>query len=225
MQITWFGQAAFKLEASDGFSVITDPYTPEILGYAPIAETARAVITSSDDDPAHCRADLIPGTPPAVNALAVAQAGGRGEVAGLPLQAIEAAEWAMHPEHPPEKCGMYRFALDGLEIGHMGDVGNPLNAEQTAFLDGLDILLALTGGPPTVSLEEVMRIIRATRPKLVIPMHFRTLAYKPRNIHWVEAFLAHFPEEEIDFAFGPRAEITREGLPATTRVLVLDYLR
>ena len=36
MKIKWYGHAAFIVTASDGASVITDPYTPETSGYQPI---------------------------------------------------------------------------------------------------------------------------------------------------------------------------------------------
>lgn len=226
MEITWLGHAAFKLTDSNGFSVITDPYTPEGVGYPPIKETADLVIISSDDDDAHCRADLIPGDPAVLNALEVAQANGTQDVAGLRVHAIEAAEWDHHPEHAaPGQNGMYRFALDDLKIAHMGDVGNPLTDEQVKFFESVDVLLALAGGYLTIELPDLMKMIHKVRPKLVIPMHFRTLTYRPRNTMWIESFLSHFKDEDVDFASSHTAQLTKEDIPNDTRVLVLDYLR
>ena len=226
MQITWFGHAAFKLTDSAGNSVITDPYTPEGVGYAPIGETADLVIISSDDDSAHCRADLIPGDPAVCNALNVAlDHGGTQTVAGHVIRAIAAAEWEHHPRGVAGQNGMYRFEMDGMQIAHMGDVGNALTDDQIAFFEGTDVLLALAGGYLTIELPDLMKMIRAVGPKLVIPMHFRTLTYRPRNTMWIESFLSHFDEAQVDFAFGPHATITSETLPEDTRVLVMDYLR
>ena len=226
MLITWLGHAAFRLRDEAGFTVITDPYTPEGVGYPPIQETADLVIISSDDDDAHCRADLIPGNPAVINALEVAQSGGSGRAAGLEVTAIEAAEWDHHPEHAvPGQNGMYRFTLDGIKIAHMGDVGNPLTDAQISFFEDTDVLLALAGGYLTIELPDLMRMIHRVRPKLVIPMHFRTLTYKPRNTMWIESFLAHFKDEDVDFAFGHTATITRDNLPESTRLMVMDYLR
>jgi L-ascorbate metabolism protein UlaG (beta-lactamase superfamily) len=226
MEITWFGHAAFKLTDMSGFSVITDPYTPEGVGYAPIRETADVVVISSDDDDAHCRADLIPGTPAVVNALQVAQAGGAGEAGGLRVSAIEAAEWDHHPEHAvPGQNGMYRFELDGLKIAHMGDVGNPLSDAQIAFFEDVDVLLALAGGYLTIELPDLMRMIHRVQPKLVIPMHFRTLTYRPRNTMWIESFLSHFKDEAVEFACNHTATLSRDDMPDSTSVLVMDYVR
>lgn len=226
MKITWFGHAAFGLVPEKGPTIITDPYTPEGVGYAPIKEPADLVIISSDDDSAHCRSDLISGTPEIVNALTVAQSGGSTTSLGLDITAIEAAEWDHHPEHEvPGQNGMYRFTLDGINCAHMGDVGNPLTDAQQSFFEGTDVLFALAGGYLTLELPDLMEMIHRTRPKLVIPMHFRTLTYRPRNTMWIESFLSHFKEEDIDFAFGPTHELTKEDLPDRTRVLVMDYVR
>ncbi len=226
MEIKWYGHAAFRLLPADGPVVITDPYTPEGVGYAPITDTCDLVLISSDDDDAHCRADLISGEPAVLNGLTIAQNGGSAEAAGLTVTAIEAAEWDHHPEHEvPGQNGMYRFELDGIKCAHMGDVGNPLTDAQISFFEDVDILFALAGGYLTIELPDLMTMIHRTRPKLVIPMHFRTLSYRPRNTMWIESFLSHFKDEDIDFAFGPEATITKNDIPETTRVLVMDYVR
>ncbi|MEJ6395408.1 MBL fold metallo-hydrolase [Gymnodinialimonas sp. 2305UL16-5] len=225
MKITWFGHAAFKLTDAAGLSVITDPYTPEGVGYAPIRDSADVVVISSDDDDAHCRADLIPGRPEIINALKVAQGGGQGGDA-LRVTAIEAAEWDHHPEHAvPGQNGMYRFELDGIKIAHMGDVGNPLTQAQQDFFEDTDVLLALAGGYLTIELPDLMRMIRRMKPKLIIPMHFRTLTYRPRNTMWIERFLSYFEEENIDFACAHTIDLARGDLPDRTRVMVMDYVR
>ncbi len=226
MKVTWFGHAAFRLLPAEGPSVITDPYTPEGVGYAPIRETSDLVIISSDDDDAHCRADLIEGNPEVANALNIAQSGGSTIAAGLEVTAIEAAEWDHHPEHEvPGQNGMYRFTLDGMTCAHMGDVGNPLTEAQQDFFQGVDVLFALAGGYLTIELPDLMEMIHRVRPKLVIPMHFRTLTYRPRNTMWIESFLSNFKEEDVDFACAHTVDITKDDIPDRTRVLVMDYVR
>ncbi|WP_159806518.1 MBL fold metallo-hydrolase [Litoreibacter roseus] len=226
MKIVWYGHAAFGLRPDKGPRVVTDPYTPEGVGYAPITDPADLVLISSDDDSAHCRADLISGSPEVVNCLKVAQSGGTQTAAGVEITAIEAAEWDHHPDHAvPGQNGMYRFTLDGIKFAHMGDVGNPLTEAQQTFFEDVDVLFALAGGYLTLELPDLMQMIHRTRPKLVIPMHFRTLTYKPRNTKWIESFLSHFKEDDIDFAFSSEVDLTADAIPNQTRVLVMDYVR
>ena len=228
MRLTWYGHAAFRVEGDTSVgrrSVVTDPYTPETAGYAPIAEAPDIVVTSSVTDDFHDRADLVPGPHVHVNALEIADAGGAATVEGLDIEAVEAAEAEHHPSGHPDRNAMYAFGLDGIRVAHMGDVGNPLSARQLEFLRGADVLLALAGGFPTIALDDLEAVIGEARPRLVVPMHFRTLAYRPRNTLWIESFLSRFGEERIDFACAPTVEIGAADLPEPTRVLVLDYLR
>jgi L-ascorbate metabolism protein UlaG (beta-lactamase superfamily) len=227
MQVTWFGQAAFLFEGG-GVRTITDPYTPDILGYPAIEAAADVVLTSSDDDDAHCRSDLIAGDPITANALDIAGEGeGEAAVGPLAVRAIAAEEWEHHPRGTANQNAMYRWEQDGMTIAHMGDVGNALSEDQIAFFEGVDVLCALAGGPPTIALPDLMHMIHRVRPRLVIPCHFRTLAYRPANIAWIGEFLAHWRSEAVDFAFGPRATFAAGDLPpeGATRALVLDRLR
>ena len=230
MKLTWYGHASFRLDGrtdeGKAVSVVTDPYTPETAGYAPVRERPDIVVTSSVTDDYHDRHDLIPGPHAHVDALDVFDRdGGTREVEGLTVEAVEAAEAEHHPSGHPDRNAMYAFRLDGMRVAHMGDVGNPLSAPQMDFLRGTDVLLALAGGFPTIALPDLRAVIEETRPGLVVPMHFRTLTYRPRNTLWIGSFLEMFDDNAVDFACAPSAEITRDTMPKRTRVLVLDYVR
>ena len=73
--------------------------------------------------------------------------------------------------------------------------------------------LHLAGGYLTLELPDLMELIHRMRPKLVIPMHFRTLTYRPRNTMWIESFLSNFKDEDVDFAFGHTVDIARKRHP------------
>ena len=223
MKIKWYGHASFIITASDGTSVITDPYTPETSGYQPIPDIPDVVLTSSLNDDFHDRSDLILGEPARINMLDVAREGGLIEVAGLSVRGIESSEMYAHPHHEPDKCAMYRWEMDGIHIGHMGDVGNPFTPEEYAFFEGIDVLLALAGDVPTIDLDDLKTVIDRVQPKLVIPMHFRTLRYKPRNMQWISAFLSRFDDADVDFQSDWEVELSRDGLPESTRLLVLTH--
>lgn len=226
VRITWYGHAAFGVVPDQGPRVITDPYTPAGVGYPPIRDSADLVLVSSDDDDAHCRADLIAGTPAVLNALEVALGPGEATKAGLTVRAIAAAEWDEHPDRAvPGQNGMYRWEMEGIRFAHMGDVGNPLTSAQQGFFEGTDVLFALAGGYLTILLPDLMEMIERVRPKLIIPMHFRTLTYRPRNTLWIESFLQHFDPSDVDFACDHTVRLCAADIPTQTRVLVMDYLR
>jgi L-ascorbate metabolism protein UlaG (beta-lactamase superfamily) len=118
---------------------------------------------------------------------------------------------------------MYRFVVDGVSVGHMGDIGNALSETQLEFFKDVDVLLVLTGGHPTIELDDLKQVIDYAQPKYVVPMHFMTLRYKPRNCLWIEKFLDYFPPNEVDFACDYETTITKASLPEQTRVLVLAH--
>jgi L-ascorbate metabolism protein UlaG (beta-lactamase superfamily) len=224
MKLKWYGHASFRITANDGTTIITDPYKPETAGYKTFSEPSDIVIISSDNDSFHCNADLIPGSPMVINALELAQTSKTLTEKGITFQAIEAMEALNHREHDPDQNGMYKFSVDGVSIGHMGDMGNALSREQLLFFQGVDVFLALAGGHPTIELDDLQVAINAIQPKLVIPMHFRTLTYKPRNTFWIETFLNYFDDRDVDFACASEVEVKKENLPEKTRVLVVDYV-
>lgn len=224
MKLKWYGHASFLVTTDSGLRIITDPFTPETSGYPPVTDTPDIVIMSSDNDLYHCRADLLPGTPTVINALEVAQNGGQHTVHDITFHAIESMEALDRTDRDPDQNAMYRFTVDGVSIGHMGDVGNALSPEQIEFFQGVDVLLALAGGPPVIRLPDLKAVIDIAKPKIVVPMHFRTLTYKPRNMLWLKDFLSFFDESDVDLALHYETAIMPDQLPEKTRVLVIDYV-
>lgn len=213
MKIRWQGHACFYI-IGDDVCVVTDPYTPQLAGLAPLREPADVVVTSSDNDTFHCYAEGVPGHPIVVNALEVARNGGWREVNGLRIDAIEAMESVIYKTHPDQNA-MYRFTVDGVRIGHMGDVGNPLTPAQLEFFRGVDVLLVLTGGPPTIELDDLDRAIREIRPKIVIPMHYQIPNLR-LNILGLEAFTQRYPAEMLDLRNDTTIELTGSAFASPT---------
>jgi L-ascorbate metabolism protein UlaG (beta-lactamase superfamily) len=218
MKIKWQGHACFYIIGSK-LRIVTDPYTPEVAGLAPLREAADVVITSSDNDPFHSYAAGVPGNPIVVNALEVARSGGSREVDGFKINAIESMESVVH-KTDPDANAMYRFSVDGVQIGHMGDVGNPLTPEQLDFFRGLDVLLALTGGPPTIELDDLDEVLRDVQPKIVIPMHYQIPGLQ-LNILGLEAFTKRYPAELVEARDDAAIELSREHLPHRMRIIAL----
>ncbi len=225
MKLSWYGHASFGITSAAGIHIVTDPYDPETSGYKPFSEVADLILMSSDNDSFHCNHQLVPKKLDTVviNTLELARSGAQTVSKGIPVKAIEAMEALNHREHDPDANAMYRMEVDGLQIGHFGDIGNPLSNEQMAFFKDIDILLVLAGGHPTIELDDLKDAIDRIQPRLVIPMHFRTLRYKLRNIYWLSPFLSFFAEDQIDFACNSSISLSKQDMPDSTRVLVLTY--
>ena len=226
MKITWYGQARFSIECLDGTRIVTDPYDPEKAGFKPFPDAADIVIKSSSSDDFHDNDHLVPKKPGAavIDALEVALGAGRTIVKGIEFRAMEAMEHLEHPSGHPDQNAMYRFGIEGMEIGHMGDMGNVLSDDQLEFFRGLNVLLGHAGGFPVISLDELERVVSFVRPNLLIPMHYRTPSYKLDNMHDISEFRKHFPKERVDDANACSVELSLDDLPEPTRALILDHL-
>jgi L-ascorbate metabolism protein UlaG (beta-lactamase superfamily) len=218
MKIKWLAHASFLIEG-EGLRIITDPYEPnDVINLPPVTESADIVIRSSDDDEAHCFVDTIPPGFKLVTATEIVDSG--TTVNNVGFQAIWAEESVKHKKVVRDNA-MYRFRLEGINITHMGDVGNPLSEAQMEALADTDILLALAGGPPTIELDDLHQVIEQLRPKVVIPMHYRIPG---PNFHMlpVTAFTNHYPDSMVDWLETSEVEFTRTSLPDDTRIVVLE---
>jgi L-ascorbate metabolism protein UlaG (beta-lactamase superfamily) len=219
VKIKWYGHACFRIEGG-GVSIVTDPYTPEVAGLDPVDEPADVVIMSSATDKFHSCSSMVPGDPRVLNALEIARTD-PVEAGGVVLEALPTMESLAHKESPDENA-IYRFELEGVRVLHLGDLGNPLTEEQLGLLRGnVDVLLALTGGPPTIELEDLDLAIEEIEPRVVIPMHYRIPKLR-LDILPLEAFISRYPEETIFRVESTEVEFSPHTLPRTLRVYVLE---
>jgi L-ascorbate metabolism protein UlaG (beta-lactamase superfamily) len=219
MKIKWYGHACFRIEG-DGISIVTDPYTPEAAGLDPIDEPASVVVMSSATDRFHSCSAMVPGDPKVLNALEISDLG-PVEAHGVVFEALPTMESVEHKSNP-EANAIYRFELEGVSVLHLGDLGNPLTEEQLERLRGrVDVLLALTGGPPTIELDDLDLAIAEIGPRVVIPMHYRIPKLR-LEILPLEAFTSRYPEEVVRRVGSPTIELRPGGLSETLEIYVLD---
>ena len=102
--------------------------------------------------------------------------------------------------------------------------GDDVVAVPGARLRGLIARLALAGGRHTVALDDLAAIIGATKPPLVIPMHYQT-GKVLLDIQTLDAFLAYYPADMVEQRDSTSLEVTRASLPASTRIVVLKHAR
>lgn len=220
MKIKWLGHAAFLI-TGEGKRIITDPYDPTITKLYPVDDSADIVVRSSDDDQAHCYVEAIPGEYVLLTATDyIAPNKIEAEAAGVPFKFIPSRESVIHKEVARENA-FYRFTLEGVEIAHLGDIGNPMTDAQIDFLKGTDILLALAGGPPTIELKDLFSVIEAIQPRLVIPMHYRIPGPEFFMLP-IDELISYFDQSAVRWAGKSEIELKKNALPDTTQLLILE---
>ena len=117
---------------------------------------------------------------------------------------------------------VFCFAMDGIRICHLGDLGHELDSGQLAAIGDVDILLSPVGGFYTMDAGMAARVCERIAPKVVIPMHYKTkkCGYP---IAGVEDFLKG--RKNVRRIGGSEMEIKKDKLPAATETVVLEPAR
>lgn len=212
MKIKWLGHSAFLITSDQGTRIITDPYQPGgAISYGGIDEAAD-VVTVSHGHSDHNYVAQIKGNPQVLNAAGSAQA-----------KSIEFLGTAtFHDSTEGSQRGsnlVFCFTVDGVRVCHAGDLGHPLSAQQVQEIGPVDLLLVPVGGAYTVDAAGAAQICEQLKPKLVIPMHFKTdkLAFP---IAGVDEFLKG--RSSVRHANSSEVEIKAGQLPTATETVVLQ---
>jgi L-ascorbate metabolism protein UlaG (beta-lactamase superfamily) len=220
LRITWYGHAAFLIEA-EGLRIILDPYrSPDSGGYEPIAEPADLVVVSHENDRYHSHLGQI--VPPfeTVRALELPSEG--AVFRGIKFEAIHVFET---PQRLPEdEVTIVHFRAEGLHVAFLGDLGHTLSDAELAPLRGAQIVLAAAGGAPTIAVTDLPSIFDALGARIVIPMHFKTPKIN-LNIAPLEEFLAAMGNAPVERPGTVSIELTRNSLPEELTIVVLDHAR
>lgn len=183
MIIKYIGHACFKImDAGTGYSIVIDPYEPgSVPGFGDIRDAASEVICTHD----HFDHNFT-------DAVSVE------EKDGSPFEVKCIDTW--HDEVKGKKRGPNRIVIithkeSGEKLIHYGDIGEVLDdllsKENEALLADADIALIPVGGKYTYDKDEALDLIERTKPKMVIPMHYRAEAagFGLSDIGTIEEFL------------------------------------
>ncbi|UCH86497.1 MAG: MBL fold metallo-hydrolase [Dehalococcoidia bacterium] len=213
MKVKWLGHACFLLTSDSGLRIITDPYTPGAFGleYAPPAETAD-IVTVSHDHADHNNVAAVKGNPQVVQGV------GSHEAKGVRFKGIAAA----HDESSGKDRGantIFCFALDGINICHLGDLGHDLSDQTVTDIGDVDVLLIPVGGNFTIDAPVANGICKKLAPNLIIPMHFKNARCPSFPVAGVEDFTRE--RQQVTTSAGSEIEVKKEQLPSGAETIVL----
>ncbi len=186
MTISYLGHSSFLLVSDAGTRVVTDPYGG--IGY-PFPHVAADLVTVSHGHYDHAAVSLVQGDPE------VADKEGHFTLGDIEVQAFP----CFHDDMQGRKRGhnlAFRFTVDGVTVLHLGDIGEPCNADFVKKVGKVDILLVPVGGVFTVDAAGAKQYVDAIAPKTVIPMHFKTPDLNI-GIKGLGNFLELFPAADI----------------------------
>lgn len=170
MKIKWYGHAAFLITSDQGVKIITDPYESGAYGgqlsYGKIKDQADIVLTSHDHADHNDTKSLL-GSPQII------QGSGSKTVKGISFKGIPTYH---DPSNGSERGAniIFTFSVDGIQVCHLGDLGHILSEKELAEIGPVDLLLIPVGGYYTIDAKEATRVAEQIKPKVLIPMHFKT---------------------------------------------------
>ena len=157
MKLTWYGHACFKAEFSGG-SVVFDPYAQgKVPGLELPPLDADMVISSHRHDDHYA--------PESVHIS--------GKSCRLAVRRIE----TFHDGCGGKLRGMNTVSVvssDAITLAHLGDLGHELSGAQLEELGQIDVLLIPVGGYYTIDAEQAVNVIKAVKPRIAVPMHYRS---------------------------------------------------
>lgn len=214
MKVKWLGHAAFLFTTDEGLKILTDPYVPGAydgaVGYGKIQEVAD-IVTVSHEHADHNGARDLPGRPQVLK--------GEGEwtIKGVKIKGVA----TFHDPVKGKERGtntVFIYDVDNLRLVHLGDLGHIPDKAVLSALGRVDVILVPVGGVFTIDAHQATELVRLVKPRLVIPMHYKTpkLGF---SIAGVDEFLKLAPG--VKQTGKSEVEVKSEMLPAETETWVL----
>lgn len=231
--IRWLGQACFLLWTLTGPHLLIDPPNPQV-GYHIAAHSIAAdEVFVSHEHPDHNYVAAAQGTPH-----------DRFVLTG-PLDPVTATDYktsvagrfdnerifAYHDNVQGKQRGPDTITVmqeGGLRVCHLGDLGQfSLTPEQIKEIGRVDVLMIPVGGFFTIDGPQAAAVVGQLRPRVILPMHYRTAALNPdlrAKLAPPDAFLAAMKGKAAvvrvparDLTLSPRT------LPKTPTIYLLRY--
>lgn len=197
MKIKWYGHAAFKVE-KDGYSIFLDPFSPGSVPGIPDIDTQANEVYCSHGHGDHNFKEAVKITD-------------NGSVSPFEVTLIK----SYHDHHNGEHRGENNITLisDGnIRVAHLGDLGHLPGKELVEKLKNVDALMIPVGGYFTINAIEASVVIDMLKPKVVIPMHYRSDTFGYDIIGTLDTFLNE-REDVVTFYTSDEIEVDENSRP------------
>ncbi len=212
MKIKYLGHSCFQLTESTETSIVTDPYDSAI-GYDMPSVMANGV-TVSHQHYDHNAVANVAGNPTVIDKE------GTYDFMGVEITSIK----AFHDNCRGKKRGeniIFKFVMDGLDICHLGDLGEACSTDLIEMILPVNVLLIPVGGNYTIDATLAKEYVDRIMPDIVIPMHYRNKNSK-LDIDKVYEFINLFDDDCVEISEESEIELFKSDLQGDkTKIIVL----
>ena len=209
MKIRYLGHSCFECTESTGTTIVTDPYGS--VGYK-MPKTRADAVTVSHSHFDHNNAKAVDGDP------VVFDREGHYEIGGVKLTAIKSYHDNENGKIRGENL-IFKFRMDGVEVCHMGDLGEECSSSLIEELLPVHVLLIPVGGNYTIDAEKAKEYVDRIMPDYVIPMHYKTKGLTV-DIDKADDFIDLFEGEDVE-EVGSEIELFRDDITEERTKLIL----
>lgn len=210
MDISWLGQACFKLKGKQA-TIVLDPYSDQIGFKLPKVEADVVAVTHDHYD--HNASSEVSGDPFVITGP------GEYEIKGINVVGIP----SFHDNKKGQERGkniLYSVQIDGVRIAHLGDLGqDELTSAQIDSLGNVGVLMIPVGSVYTIDASTAAKIAASLEPDIILPMHYQDTDAKV-NLEPVEKFLKEMGKEDVETV--KKLTVSRDRLPSEPQVVLLE---
>lgn len=217
VELRYYGHSTFGM-TSGGKTIVIDPFNDDI-GFPKPAVAPDAVVISHEHFD-HNNVGLVQGNPKVIRGLAQE---------GKNWATLDDKVGSVHitgvPTYHDAEAGAARgkntvtiFEVEGMRVVHLGDLGHLLTDEQVKAIGKVDVLMIPVGGHYTIGPAEADKVIAQLKPRLVIPMHFKTKVNEGWPIGTLDDYLKGKSGAK---RVGQTATVTAAALPTKMEIWAL----
>lgn len=213
VRLHYISHASFLLQAEDGLSAITD-----FTGFVGNVDFLPDVVTMNNAHSTHWTANPDPAIPYVLQGWAEGgvPADHHLDLGGMLVRNVPTDVRGSFGDGVREAGNsIFIFEAAGLCIGHLGHLHHVPTDEQFAAIGRLDVVMAPVDGGYTMSLEEMMAVMRRFKARIVIPMHWFADGSLTRFLTGME------DEFEVVITEESHLDVSLRSLPVAPTIMVL----
>ena len=210
MKIRYLGHSCFEFTESTGTSIVTDPYGD--IGYD-MPKTRADAVTVSHSHYDHNNVKAVGGKP------VIFDREGQYEIGGVEITAIK----SYHDDESGAQRGenlIFKFRMDGIEVCHLGDLGEECSSSLIEALLPVHVLLIPVGDNYTIDAQQAKEYVDRIMPSYVIPMHYKTKGLEV-DVEKPDDFIDLFEEEDVEELENSELELFRDDITEEQTKLIL----
>ena len=201
LQIRWHGHACFEI--TNDLTLVTDPHDGKSIGIQAPSVMGDIILVSHD----HYDHNSVKSVEKDDSKVVTDDR--KRTISDIEIRGVP----SFHDEDMGAKRGeniIFKFIVDGIRFCHLGDLGHQIDQETVEKIGEVDVLFVPVGGTFTVDDKGAWNVIKAIKPKIIVPMHYK-IGGLSLPIAGIDPFLEQAKHKVIHV--GNEIDIEKEDLP------------